>query len=136
MYISNKFLGDVDLGDSCQWGRWLRLMKALTSNMSYYVASGVKMQKAYGRRKWEEKALCFLAALIPGMTHITFANISLVRISYSAHQDTRLRLGRIISVWMGASPVIQVSLLLKVWSMDQQHQHHLRTCQKCIILFC
>ena len=37
---------------------------------------------------WEEKVegkvTCFLAALIPGMTHITFANISLVRISYSA----------------------------------------------------
>lgn len=43
MCISNKFLGDVDVGASCQWGRWLKLMNALTSNMSYYVASGVKM---------------------------------------------------------------------------------------------
>lgn len=37
---------------------------------------------------WEEevggKSTCFLAALFQVMTHITFANISLVRISYSA----------------------------------------------------
>lgn len=59
---------------------------------------------------WEEevggKGTCFLAAVIQGMTHITFANISLVRISYSAPSRYKGEAGTHNICWDGCFPAI------------------------------